>query len=42
MKRIDISYVTDFENLVYHLARYKFVARAVSHQDSVVEIGCGY
>ncbi len=42
MKRVDLSHISDLENLAYHLARYKFVARTLSSQDSVIEVGCGY
>ena len=42
MKRVNLRNVNDFENLIYHLTRYKFVARILSKKDIVIEIGCGH
>lgn len=44
MKRVDFDIKnTDIENLIYHLARYKFVARQLDFDKGkrILEVGCG-
>lgn len=42
MKRIDFDFPNDtMEDLLYHLARYKFVGRQLKKDWNVLEIGCG-
>jgi len=42
MKRIDFDNIDDtMEDLLYHLARYKFVARFLRKSWDVLEVGCG-
>jgi len=42
MKRIDFDEINDtMEDLLYHLARYKFVGRQIRKDWDVLEIGCG-
>lgn len=42
MKRVDLlDPECDIENLLYHLARYKFVLRQLRPTDTVLEVGCG-
>lgn len=42
MKRIDFDHINDtMEDLLYHLARYKFVGRQLRRSWDVLEVGCG-
>jgi 2-polyprenyl-3-methyl-5-hydroxy-6-metoxy-1,4-benzoquinol methylase len=42
MKRIDFNHIDDtMEDLLYHLARYKFVIRLIKKNSQVLEVGCG-
>ncbi len=42
MKRINFDFPNDtMEDLLYHLARYKFVARQLKKSWDVLEVGCG-
>ncbi len=42
MERVDLTHKnTNVENLIYHLARYKFVLRQSNQNDRVLEVGCG-
>jgi len=42
MKRIDFDNIDlTMEDLLYHLARYKFVGRQLNKKWDVLEVGCG-
>ena len=42
MRRVDLDHTDGSQdNLLIHLARYKFIARLISKKDRVLEIGCG-
>ena len=42
MKRIDFDYPNDtMEDLLFHLARYKFIGRQIRKDWDVLEVGCG-
>lgn len=42
MRRVDVDHSDDsYDNLFYHLARYKFISRLVGKSDRLLEIGCG-
>lgn len=42
MKRVDIDHIDDMmEDLLYHLARYKFIGRLAKKDWRILEIGCG-
>ncbi|UCE73365.1 MAG: class I SAM-dependent methyltransferase [Methanomassiliicoccales archaeon] len=41
MDRVDLYKPIDIENMIYHLIRYKFVARTINKNDTIIELGCG-
>lgn len=42
MERVDLhKKETNVENLIYHLARYKFVMRQLKPSETILEVGCG-
>lgn len=42
MRRVNINQSADSQdNLLFHLARYKFISRLISKKDHLLEIGCG-
>jgi len=42
MRRVIVDQSDDsLDNLLFHLARYKFISRLIKPSDTVIEIGCG-
>lgn len=42
MRRVDVDHSDDsYDNLFFHLARYKFISRLVRKADRLIEVGCG-